>query len=411
MKKIKVLRIIARLNIGGPAIHTILLSEGLDNNRFETLLVTGLTEKYEGDMFYLTEEKCVRPIIIPELSRGLNMRNEIIAFWKIFCLIKKERPDIIHTHTAKAGTLGRLAGILYNLFSVLCSLSSERRRCIMLHTFHGHVLHSYFGRIKSTLFIWIERFLALFTKKIIAVSENLRKELIALKIVSPEKIIAISLGLELEKYLKIEKNNSGPRDYKSIGIIGRLVPIKNHKMFLDVVKKLQDNSAFRERTKILIVGDGPLRQMLENYAEQLGIKQDVTFTGWVRDLVKIYSELDIVVLSSLNEGTPVALIEAQAAACACVATSVGGVANVVEDGRSGFLVPSQDTDKFAEAILKLFRNPDMAVSMGRYGRESIKNRFNNTRLFKDIENLYEELLPCKKETIGKQRKISKKEIS
>ena len=388
MKKIKVLRIIARLNIGGPAIHTILLTEGLDKSRFESVLVTGTIEKTEGDMFYLAEEKGVRPVIIPELGRALNLRSDIIAFWKLFCLIKKERPDIIHTHTAKAGALGRLAGMLFKFTYVLSPTSYHLK---LIHTFHGHVLHSYFGRIKSAIFVWIERFLAIFTSKIIVVSENLRKELIELKIASTKKIVAIPLGLDLDRYLNIENNDAEIRGYKSVGIIGRLVTVKNHRMFLDVVKRLKDTLGSGQRMKFLVVGDGPLRWEIESYAKKLGISQDVTFTGWIKDLRKIYSELDIVVLTSLNEGTPVALIEAQAAARPCVATCVGGVADVIEGGRSGFLVPSHDIDKFTEALLKLLSNPDLALSMGRYGRERIKNEFSKTRLFRDIEYIYEEV--------------------
>ena len=397
MAKIKVLRIIARLNIGGPAIHTILLSEGLNESRFETVLVAGLPEKDEGDMIYLAEEKLVRPIIISELRRSLNLRNDFIAFWKLFCLIRKEKPDIIHTHTAKAGTLGRLAGLLYKFSSKLPPTPRLRRagkaqssKVRIVHTFHGHVLHSYFGRVKTALFIWIERILAIFTTKIIAVSENLRKELIELKISSPHKIITVPLGLELGKYLKIENNGFRGRDYKSIAIIGRLVPVKNHKMFLDSARKLKDALGFRQRLKFLVVGDGPLRQELESYAERLGIREDVTFSGWIKDLDKVYSELDIVALTSLNEGTPVALIEAQAAARPCVATCVGGVRDVIEDEGGGFLVPSKDIEKFAQALINLVNNPGLMKSMGEYGRDRVKNRFSKDRLIKDIEALYEE---------------------
>ena len=386
-KKIKVLRIIARLNIGGPAIHTILLTEGLDRSRFETVLVTGTAEKSEGDMFYLVEEKGVRPVIIPELGRALNICHDFMAFWKLFCLIKKEKPDIIHTHTAKAGTLGRLAGLLYKLTYHLPPMSYHLK---LIHTFHGHALHSYFGRIKSVIFTWIEKFLAIFTDKIIAVSENLRKELIDLKIAPPEKFVTVPLGLELEKYLKIENNSPGNKDYTSVGIVGRLVPVKNHKMFLAAAKRLKHTLGFGRLIKFLIVGDGSLRQELESYAEKLGISEDVTFTGWIRDLEKIYSELDIVVLTSLNEGTPVALIEAQAAARPCVATNVGGVANVVEDGRSGFLVSSQATDKFVEVLIKLLNNPGLMRAMGKYGRDKVKYKFSKERLVKDIEILYEQ---------------------
>ena len=392
-KKVKVFRIIARLNIGGPAIHTILLTAGLDTHYYDSFLITGTVEKGEGDMSYLAKEKAVRPIIIPELGRTLSIRKDLVAFWKLFLLIKKERPDIIHTHTAKAGALGRSAGLLFKLISHL-NLTSYN--LILIHTFHGHVLHSYFGRIKNSFFTSVERLLAMFTDKIIAVSESVRKEILDLKIVSPKKILTIPLGLELERFFNIEDITFGKEDYRKVGIIGRLVPIKNQQMFLEVAKKIKDTPGFKNKVKFYVVGDGPLRKELECYAESLGIKQDVNFTGWIKNLRAIYSELDIVALTSLNEGTPVALIEAQSAARPCVATCVGGVPNVIENGRSGILVPSFDVNGFTNALLQLLNNPDMAISMGRYGRKKIKTKFNEKRLFRDIMHLYEELLPCNK---------------
>lgn len=420
--KIKVLRIIARLNIGGPAIHTILLTEGLDKSRFDSLLVTGTAEESEGDMFYLANEKDVQPIIIPELSRSLNMRKDIIAFWKLFCLIRKERPDIIHTHTAKAGALGRLAVLLYKFTQYLSldKLRKLRRGTLhriegvptinylrVIHTFHGHVLHSYFGRIKSTFFIWIEKLSAKFTHKIIAVSESVRKELIDLKIALPEKVVTIPLGLELEKYLKIEKDGPENRDYKSVGIIGRLVPIKNHSMFLDAAKKLSDNLGFGQSMKFLIVGDGALRLELESYAERLGIMQNVTFTGWIIDLEKLYSELDIVALTSLNEGTPVALIEAMAAGKPVISTEVGGVRDLFstlletkrDESKSmigyynqGILIDSGDVESMASAIKELVKNDELREKMGKMGRKTVYPKYDITRLIDDMEVLYLNLI-------------------
>jgi glycosyltransferase involved in cell wall biosynthesis len=379
------------LNIGGPTIHTILLTTGLGKDRFKSILVTGKEEDREGDMLYLAQEKDVQPIIIPELSRKLNFHNDIIAFWKLFHLIKKEKPDIIHTHTAKAGALGRLAGLLYNLSSVFQLLSRGRKRCIVIHTFHGHVLHSYFGKFKSRVFVWIEKILAIFTDQIIAVSESLRKELITLKIADPNKIITIPLGLELEKYLKLASNDFREKQDRSIGIIGRLVPVKNHKMFLQVVKKIKDTVENSKKIKFFIVGDGPLRSELESYARKLGINESVIFSGWIKDLEKIYAQLDIVALTSLNEGTPVALIEAQAAARPCVATNVGGVANVIEEKRSGILVSSQNIERFAQAIIDLLNKPDLMNIMGKHGRNMVREKFAKKRLLNDIENLYSKM--------------------
>ncbi len=347
-------------------------------------------------MIYLADEKNVRPITIPEIRRTLNMRKDIIAFWKLLGLMRKERPDIIHTHTAKAGALGRLAGLL-------CRLSYQPK---LIHTFHGHVLHNYFGRIKSALFIWIERLLAKFTDKIVAVSESVRRELIDLRIASPEKIITIPLGLELEKYLPIEKNDPKKRNYLSVGIVGRLVPVKNHRMFLDAAKRLRDNLSFEQRIKFFIVGDGPLRQGLESYAERLGLKQDVTFTGWIRDLEKIYTEMDIIVLTSLNEGTPVALIEAMAAGKPVISTEVGGVkdlfSNQLEIERNedqsmiryydqGILVDSGDVVSMAAAIKKLLENDELRKKMGKRGRETVYPKYDASRLIDDMKIFYTNL--------------------
>ena len=420
--KIKILRIISRLNIGGPAIHTILLTEGFDKGRFETVLVTGTVEKNEGDMFYLAEEKGVRPVFIPELGRALNIRRDFIAFWKLFCLIRKEKPNIIHTHTAKAGALGRLTGLLYK-FTYRLSFNKLRNfrggtpkktegppstyDLKLIHTFHGHVLHSYFGKIKSTLFTLVEKFLARFTDKIIAVSESVRKELIDLRIVPTEKIVTIPLGLELEKYLKIENNGPKNKNYKSVGIIGRLVPVKNHKIFLEAAKKLKDTSGSKQKIKFFIVGDGHLRPELENYAKRLGIKQNVIFAGWIKDLTQIYSELDIVVLTSLNEGTPVALIEAMAASRPVISTDVGGVkdlfSKLLEVRRNGgkamiryydqgILINSEDAGNMAVAIIELLKNDEVRKKMGNKGRNTVYPKYDISRLLDDMKIFYMHLI-------------------
>lgn len=384
MKKIKILRIVARLNIGGPAIHTILLSAGLDKNSFETLLVTGRPGEREGDMFFLAEEKNVRPIIIPELGRSLNPFKDLVSFWKIFFLINREKPDIIHTHTAKAGALGRLAGLLYKCLH-------PNRPVKLVHTFHGHVLHGYFGRLKSAIFIRIERALALFTDRIIAVSESVKKELIRLKVARKDKIVTVPLGLELGNFLEIKRNGVTRTGSKTIATVGRMVPVKNQKMFLEAAKRVKELIGSRQGVKFLVIGDGPLRGNLEDYARRLGIDQDVVFTGWVKDLAGMYRDIDIVTLTSFNEGTPVALIEAQAAGCPCVATDVGGVADVIAQGKNGFLSPAQETESFARQLLKLLQEPDLARSMGEYGRKTVRDRFAKERLVGDIEGLYREL--------------------
>lgn len=408
MKKIKVLRIIARLNIGGPARHTVLLSEGLNRDIFETILVHGIVDKNEGDMAYLAREKGIKSIIIPELSRRISWKNDLIALWKLYRLVKKERPDIIHTHTAKAGTLGRLAGLLYKLTLQLTAYSLQPK---LIHTFHGHVLHGYFGRLKSKIFIWIERFLAKFTDRIIAVNERLKQELLNFAIGNFRKIRVIPLGLELDKLLALENAKGKDENSFSVGIVGRLVPIKNHRMFLEVAKQLQTMNS-ELRTNFFIVGDGELKEKLQEYAKQLGIEDNVAFMGWQKDLDKLYSNLDVITLTSLNEGTPVSLIEAMAAGKPVIAADVGGVRDLVTNHHDpllrvpritnyqicerGILVSSGDIKGFAQGLSLLLNNEQLRERMGQSGREFVKVRFGKDRLIKDTENLYQDLQRAKR---------------
>jgi len=400
MKKIKVLRIIARLNIGGPAIHTVLLSAYLDKNRFDTILVAGSVSPDEGDMAYYAAQHNVRPYYIPALKRDLNIFDDFSAFLTLFFLIKKERPAIVHTHTAKAGTLGRAAAILYNALGFYTG-----KRVILVHTFHGHVFSGYFSRTKTRVFTLIERILAFFTGTIITVSESVKEELSSLRIARPEKIRVIPLGFELEGFLKLTpEQKQGPF---RIGIVGRLVPIKNHRLFLDAAAKVLENRG--DEVCFKIIGDGELRSELMSYAQKLGIKQSVEFPGWERDLRGVYAALDVVALTSFNEGTPVSLIEAMAAARAIVATDVGGVRDLLgaltnereEAGcrfkilERGILVASGDSDGFAAALAYLIANSEIRQRLGRQARDFASVMFRKERLIADITHVYESIVGYK----------------
>ena len=416
LKKIKVLRIIARLNIGGPAIHTVLLTAGLDTGRFESVLVCGAVSPGEGDMAYYARERGVRPVYIPELRRELNLLNDLIAFVKICRIIRVEKPDIIHTHTAKAGALGRVAGILYNYGKRLLRPFGARNDIEIIHTFHGHIFEGYFGSLSTRVFIIIEKLLACFTDKIITVSEEVRKELISLGICRADNIAVVPLGFELEKFLTIPECGQGedcfvanaPRNDKwgvdsqfRIGIVGRLVPVKNHRMFLEAIRDCFPRLR-RGRNdislKFKIIGDGELRDELERYAGKLSLGGDVEFVGWQKDLVKVYSELDIVCLTSLNEGTPVSLIEAMACARVVVATEVGGVPDLlgqVVEERDGFSIRergisalSKDAQGFARALAFILDNPGAGKSLAQAAREYVKTVFSKERLVRDMENMY-----------------------
>ncbi len=412
-EKIKILRIIARLNIGGPARNAVLLSEGLkaQGSRFkvqgsrlkadfDTVLLCGETPSCEGDMMYIAREKGIEPVIIKELGRELSLKNDWIAFWKIFKIIRREKPDIIHTHTAKAGTLGRLAGILYKITHVPCLMSHVSVK--LVHTFHGHVFSGYFGRLKSFVFIRIEKILALFTVRLITVSDKLKEELVKKYRIAPEKKIdVVELGFELDDLLRLEPRPES--DCVNVGIIGRLVPIKNHKMFLKVISDMgsacrQGRQGIRDKVKFHIIGDGELRRELEGYAGKSGIGDVVEFRGWITDLVEIYQELDIVALTSLNEGTPVSLIEAMAAGRAVVATRVGGVADIVKDNETGYLIDSENCADFADKLSDLVSDYDKRNQFALSGRESVKERFLKDRLIKDTYRLYNNILQIRKNT-------------
>jgi glycosyltransferase involved in cell wall biosynthesis len=409
LKKIKILRVIARLNIGGPAIHAILLSHELDKISYKTILVKGSEGQKEGDMMYLAESKGIKPVVIPELGREIGFKNDLVAFYKLYKLIKSEKPDIVHTHTAKAGFLGRIAAWLAGA-------------PVILHTFHGHVLKGYFGRLKSWVFIQIEKILACISTRIITLSDELKKELIDMGIGKEKKFEVIPIGLELKPFLEIGefvppplnplplregKGKGGGKgrffgefkkelglseDVVLIGIVGRLVPIKGHKYFLEAAKEI--SSKFQvpsSKLKFVIVGDGELRQELEAYAKELGISDNVIFTGFKQELPKIYSDLNIVVLTSLNEGTPVSIIEAMAAGKPVVATNVGGVPSLVRHSVNGLLVRSQDVKALTEAILTLLKDPELRQKMGKEGQQNVFPLYDISQLAKRIDSLYSSL--------------------
>lgn len=385
MKQIKVLRVITRLNIGGPAIQAVMLSAGLDKDRFSSLLVTGTVGKKEGDMSYLAAENGIEPLVITELQREPNIVYDIVSFYKLYKFIKREKPDVVHTHTSKAGTLGRVAARLAGV-------------PLIIHTFHGHTFHSYFNLLKNRLFLATERVLAGMTDKIVVISESQKEKIKGyLNLNTDERLVLIPLGFDLSKFLSDDLSNKRdkfrreldiPEEAIVIGIIGRLTAIKNHRMFIEAARMIKQKSSGKT-VKFLIIGDGELKKELTVLSNRLGIRKDVIFAGWRKDVDSLYKAADIIALTSLNEGTPVSLIEAFASAKAAVATDVGGVRDIVEDGKSGFVVPPNDIDAFSDAITTLINDKERRESFGLYGREFVKNTYTKERLIRDIENLYE----------------------
>ncbi len=381
-EKLRVLRAITRLNIGGPAIHVILLTRGLQNERFTSVLVTGRESPSEGTFRTLAQARGVTPYVLAELGREVSPTNDLRATLRMYRLVRSLRPHIVHTHMAKAGTAGRLAARLAGV-------------PVIVHTFHGHTFHSYFGRAKTALFLQIERALGRFTDRIVAVGEAQRQDIAAYRVAPLEKIVPIPLGLEIEDLLDAERERGALRRElgfddatRLVGIVARLVPIKAHEIFLEAATRVR---AAEPDSHFLIVGDGERRAELEALAVDLGLTGAVHFLGWRSDMKRLYADLDVVALSSNNEGSPVALIEALAAARPVVATDVGGVSGVVQNGDTGVLVRPGDPVALAEGILDLLRHPARAAELGRAGRAWVYPRHSASRLVDDVERLYLQL--------------------
>ncbi|MFN8523821.1 MAG: glycosyltransferase family 4 protein [Chloroflexota bacterium] len=381
-QQLRILRAITRLNIGGPAIHAILLTAGLTNERFSSVLVTGLEGPHEGTMRQFAEDHGVKPLVLPDLGREVSPLNDLRATFRMYRLIRASRPHVVHTHMAKAGTAGRLAAKL-------------ARVPIVVHTFHGHTFHSYFGPLKTRVFIGIERALAKGCDRIIAVGEDQRQELAGYGIAPLSKIVAIPLGLPIGEMLTAEQRRGRLRaelgataDEPLVGIVARLVPIKAHEVFLQAAARI---AAVMPSTRFVIIGDGERRAELEEMARELGVAERVHFLGWRADMADVYADLNVVTLSSNNEGSPVALIEAMAAARPVVATRVGGVGEVVQHDVSGLLVPPREPEAFAAAVIELLRDGARAEEMGAAGRPLVYPKYSSDRLVDDISALYIEL--------------------
>lgn len=376
----KVVRVITRLNIGGPAIHAILLTRALnDGQMFRSTLVAGTTAPHEGDMLDLARQKEVTPVLLPALGREISPLDDLAALARMVSLIRAQRPDIVHTHMAKAGTVGRLA-------ARICGVP------LIVHTYHGHVFHGYFSPARTRLFLTIERALGMATQRIITVGEGQRDEIAGYRVAPRSKLVPIRLGLELDTFLQAEHRRGElrselgiERDTPLIGIVARLVPIKAHEVFFAAAQAVRARLA---RARFLVIGDGERRQELENLVARSGLSDAVHFLGWRRDLARVYADLDVVALSSRNEGSPVALIEALAAARPVVSTAVGGVPEVVIDGETGLTVPPDTPQALADALVRVLSDARLSSALGNAGRRHVYPRYDSSRLVDDVRRLY-----------------------
>jgi glycosyltransferase involved in cell wall biosynthesis len=385
-ERVSVLRVIARLNMGGPALHVAYLTAGLRERGYDTTLVAGTLARGEDSMAFVARDLDVDVLTIPELGREISFVRDLVATLRLARLIRRERPQIVHTHTAKAGTVGRLAALL----------AGSSNRPIVVHTFHGHVLRGYFGPVRSRIFGWLERWLARRTTALIAVSPQVRDDLVALGVAPASKFTVIRLGIELDERVA---NGDGrtetrrylgiPSDRFAVGWIGRMTAIKNTEDVLTAFRGLRERGV---DATLCMVGDGPDRARLERRAHELGIMRDTLFLGYQQEVASLYAAFDALVLPSSNEGTPVSVIEALAARTPVVATRVGGVPDVVREGEDGFLVDTGDTEALADRLARLASDPQLRTRMGEAARDRVLPRYAVERLVDDVDRLYRNLL-------------------
>jgi glycosyltransferase involved in cell wall biosynthesis len=388
----RVARIITRLNIGGPSIQAMTLSERLAPRGFETLLIHGRLGAGEGDMQYLMAGAGIDAKFVPALQRPVNPVQDALALAELYRVLCRFRPAIVHTHMAKAGTLGRTAAALYN------RTAGRRAPARIVHTYHGHVLEGYFDSTSARLFTWTERRLAATTDAIVAISPQIRSELLEqYGIGRAGQYRVVRLGFDLRALAAIDdcarreaRATLGLHlDARVVTTVGRLTAIKQHALFVETAALI----AARDSAAVfLVAGDGELRGALEGLVRERGLESRVRFLGWRRDLATVYGASDVFLLTSRNEGTPVALIESLAAGVPGVSTDVGGVRDVIDTDAVGLLAPAGAAPALADHVVALLGDRARRLKMGEAGRESVVGRYGIERLVGDIDALYQELL-------------------
>ncbi|MEQ1732953.1 MAG: glycosyltransferase [Bacteroidia bacterium] len=390
----RILRIINRLNLGGPTFNVTYLTHYLAPEH-ETMLVSGVIDDDEASSEFILAPFGITPVCIPEMKRELSPKNDYAAYKKIVQIIQEFKPDIVHTHAAKAGALGRLA-------AAHCGVK------VIVHTFHGHVFHSYFSPLKTQFFLQTEKYLARKSTAIVAISDLQKQELTqTYNVCNASKIAVVPLGFDLnrftenqtEKRLKFRTHYLLEDDEIAVAIIGRLVPVKNHAMFIRGVQ--QAIQGISKKVRFFIVGDGECKQQLINTLQELNLdytefttqprKALFTLTSWIIAIDEVLAGVDVVALTSFNEGTPVSIIEAQTAGKPVIATNVGGIQNIVTD-KSAILVPSNDVNEFATQLHKILINDTLRQSMTNVAIQDMLRNYSYTRLCNDMNTLYKKLL-------------------
>lgn len=388
---VRVARVITRLNIGGPSIQAARLTTALEAHGFTTRLLHGRLGEGEGDMSYLLPPGA-NAAFIDTLCRPLAPLDDLRALWRLFREFHRWQPRIVHTHMAKAGLLGRLAAAAYNL------TRGAAPRARVVHTYHGHVLEGYFSPFMTSVFVSLERLLATFSDALVAISPAIRDELLNLHSIGRAgQYRVVPLGFDLAPFAAVD--DAARAEARAalqiaagapvVSTVGRLTAIKQHELFLDVIAAVKPR---HPGIMALIVGDGERRAELEGRVAALGLDAHVRFLGWRRDLPAIYAATDVFLLTSRNEGTPVALIEAMASGVPGVSTNVGGVKDVIDRPDAGVLAPFGDVAALAAGVAGYLDVPSHRAAAGTHARTRVLERFDMARLVADIAALYRDLL-------------------
>ena len=367
-------------------MHVVHLAEALDPNRFRTRLITGRITEDEGDMTYYARERGVEVTEIAGMSRLLSPLRDLLSFVTLLRIFRRERPTIVHTHTAKAGTVGRLAAMAAGV-------------PVIVHTFHGHVLGGlYFSGIKTRFFLEIERRLARSTDTLVVLTADQAREMAEdLRVAPAERFTVIPLGLNLQPFADTDRAAARSRlraelgieeDSPVVGIVGRMVPVKNHPLLFDALALLRDR--MDPEPHLVVVGSGEREPALRAYVSDKGL-EDVHWLGWRKDLPQVFPAFDVTALTSFDEGTPVSLIESLASGTPVVSLAVGGVPEILEGGELGRLVYSASDDEVADALESVLATPPSRDDAER-ARRLVLERFSIRRLAGDIERLYEDAL-------------------
>ncbi len=381
-KKIRILNIITRLSIGGVSKHVFILTRLFNEAPYRSIIASGRCESHEKDLFAQAKDYELEVIYVPEMERSINLIKDLVSVYKLYKVIKRLAPDVVHTHTAKAGFGGRIAARLAGVKTII-------------HTFHGNNFQGYFGFLMSQVSINVERALALLSTRIIAISAQQKDELIKYKICPERKISLIPLGFDFEEFTYQESDIGGfkkryniPPENKLVGFVGRLTAIKNPDAFIDIAAKVLEQ---RQDVTFAFVGDGDLTPHLKRKVAQRGLQDRVIFTGYLTELNPLYADLDATVLTSTNEGTPVVIIEAMVNRVLVLSTSVGGVPNMIQDKVSGYLFDGVDINGYAQRLLHSFDHPEEVQPILDRAGADVVTKYGAERLRQDFVKLFKEL--------------------